>query len=53
MSKQNVYEYIWSKKFPNEEMNYDDLYDWSQENANEALKLAFEYCDKTYKGREQ
>ena len=41
----NVYEYIWSKVFPNEELNYDDFYDWSRENANRALELALEYCD--------
>ena len=41
----NVYEYIWSKVFPNEELNYDDFYDWSRENANKALELALEYCD--------
>ena len=41
----NVYEYIWSKVFPNEELNYDDFYDWSRENANRALELALEFCD--------
>ena len=41
-----VYEYIWSKVFPNEELNYDDFYDWSSENTNRALELALEYCDK-------
>ena len=44
-SRLNVYEYIWSKVFPNEELNYDDFYDWSRENANRALELALEYCD--------
>ncbi len=44
-SRLNVYEYIWSKVFPNEELNYDDSYDWSRENANRALELALEYCD--------
>ena len=44
-SRLNVYEYIWSKVFPNEEMNYDDFYDWSRENANKALELALEYCN--------
>ncbi len=44
-SRLNVYEYIWSKVFPNEELNYDDFYDWSRENANKALELALEYCD--------
>ena len=43
----NVYEYIWSKVFPNEELIYDDFYDWSRENANKALELALEYCDST------
>lgn len=42
---QNVYEYIWSKEFPNEELNYDDFYDWSRENASRALELSLEYCD--------
>jgi HEPN domain-containing protein len=41
----NVYEYIWSKEFPNEELNYDDFYDWSRENASRALELSLEYCD--------
>ena len=41
----NVYEYIWYKVFPNKELNYDDFYDWSRENANKALELALEYCD--------
>lgn len=41
----NVYQYIWSKVFPNEELNYDEFYDWSRENANKALELALEYCD--------
>lgn len=41
----NVYEYIWLKVFPNEELNYDDFYDWSRENANIALELALEYCE--------
>lgn len=41
----NVYEYIWSKVFPNQELNYDEFYDWSRENANRALELALEYCD--------
>lgn len=41
----SVYEYIWSKAFPDEEFNYDDFYDWSRENANYALGLALEYCD--------
>ena len=44
-SRLNVYEYIWSKVFPNEELNYDDFYDWSRENAKRALELALEYCD--------
>lgn len=44
-SRLNVYEYIWSKVFPNEELNYDDFYDWSRENANRALELALKYCD--------
>lgn len=44
-SRLNVYEYIWLKEFPNEELNYDDFYDWSRENANRALELALEYCD--------
>jgi hypothetical protein len=42
---QNVYEYIWSKVFPDEELDYDYFYDWSKENANIALKLALEYCN--------
>jgi hypothetical protein len=41
----NVYEYIWSKVFPDEEFNYGDFYDWSRENANIALELALQYCD--------
>lgn len=45
-SRLNVYQYIWSKVFPNEELDYDDFYDWSRENANKALELALEYCDK-------
>ena len=44
-SRLNVYEYIWSKVFPNEELDYDNFYDWSRENANRALELALEYCD--------
>ena len=44
-SRLNVYEYIWSKVFTNEELNYDDFYDWSRENTNIALELALEYCD--------
>jgi hypothetical protein len=44
-SRLNVYEYIWAKVFPNEELNYDDFYDWSRENTNRALELALEYCD--------
>jgi hypothetical protein len=44
-SRLNVYEYIWSKVFPNEELNYDAFYDWSRENANRALEFALEYCD--------
>jgi hypothetical protein len=44
-SRLNVYEYIWLKVFPNEELNYNDFYDWSRENANRALELALEYCD--------
>lgn len=44
-TKLNVYEYIWSKVFPNKELNYDDFYDWSRENANRALELALEYCE--------
>jgi hypothetical protein len=44
-SRLNVYEYIWSKVFPNEELDYDNFYDWSRENANRALDLALEYCD--------
>jgi hypothetical protein len=44
-SRSNVYEYIWSKVFPNEELDYDNFYDWSRENANRALELALEYCD--------
>ena len=44
-SRLNVYEYIWSKVFPNEELNYDDFYGWSRENANRALELALEFCD--------
>lgn len=43
--RQNVYEYIWSKVFPDEEFNYGDFYDWSRENANIALELALQYCD--------
>jgi len=45
----NVYEYIWSEVFPNEELNYDDFYDWSSENANIALELALKYCNLNYK----
>jgi len=45
----NVYQYIWSKVFPNEEINYDDFYDWSRENAHIALPLALEYCDLFHK----
>lgn len=41
----SVYEYIWSKVFPDVELNYDDFYDWSRENANYALSLTLEYCD--------
>lgn len=44
-SRLNVYEYIWLKEFPNEELNYDDFYDWARENAYRALELALEYCD--------
>ena len=42
---QNVYEYIWSKVFPDEELDYDYFYDWSKENDSIALKLALEYCN--------
>jgi len=42
----NVYEYIWSEAFPDEELNYDDFFDWARENANEALGLALDYCDQ-------
>ena len=42
----SVYEYIWKKVFPHEkEINYDDFYDWCAENANEALRLSFEYYE--------
>jgi hypothetical protein len=41
----SVEEYIWLKVFPKEEMNYDDFYDWSRENASIALDLALEYCN--------
>jgi len=44
-TKLNVYEYIWSKVFPNEQLNYDEFYDWSRENANRALELSLEYFD--------
>lgn len=42
---QNVYEYIWQKICPDEELDYDRFYDWASENSNKALELAFEYCD--------
>jgi hypothetical protein len=42
--KQKLEEYIWSKIFPNEELNYDEFYDWSAENANKAFDLSIEFC---------
>ena len=44
-AKLNIYEYIWSKVFPNEELNYDDFYDWARENSSKALDLCFEYFE--------
>lgn len=37
--------YIWSRVFPNEEIDYDTFYDWCSENSNYALKLSLEYCN--------
>ena len=41
-----LYEYIWEKKFPNTELDYDAFYEHASENANEFLNLAFHYFEK-------
>jgi hypothetical protein len=45
----SVEEMIWKMKFPDEEFNGDDFYDWAAENSREAFRLCLDVANKLNK----